>query len=65
MLDRGEPVDIRVWKIQTGEIMEYKDVRCISNYFRGGTRKVLFPNGQIRDVRDVCIFEINSMEVFL
>lgn len=65
MMDTKESVDLKVWKISTGEILEYRGVKCISSHFRGGTRKLLFENGEIREVRDVCIFEINSMEVFL
>ena len=34
--------------------------------FRNGTRRIkLLTSGQIRQVRDVCIFQINGMEVFL
>ncbi len=34
--------------------------------FRSGTRRIkLLSSGQIRQVRDVCIFQINGMEVIL
>nr|DAY94271.1 MAG TPA: hypothetical protein [Caudoviricetes sp.] len=65
ILDSQDPVDLKVWEMSTGEILEYTEVVCFSSYFRGGTRKLRFPNKQIREVRDVCIFEINGLEVFL
>lgn len=65
ILDSREEVDLKLWK-SNGDILEYKGVKCISNYFRGGTRKVRFPNSnEVREFRDVCIFEINGMEVYL
>lgn len=66
ILDSGEAVDLIVWKMATGEILTYNELKCFSSYFRGGTRKLRFVrSNEIREVRDVCIWKINGMEVFL
>lgn len=65
ILDSEEKCDLRVWEISTGEIIEYTGVICFHSYFRGGTRKVRLENGEIRKMRDVCIFEINGIEIYL
>lgn len=66
ILDSRQPCDLKVWKLSTGDIIEYKGVRCVSSFFRGGTRKVLLPaSGLLREFRDVTLFEINGMEVYL
>lgn len=65
ILDSGAEVDLKLWELKTGNILVYNKVRCISSYFRGGTRKVRLPNGQIREFRDVTLFEINGLEVYL
>lgn len=65
MLDSGDPVDLSLWK-SDGSIMHLQ--RCISlRYsFYSGTRNVkILASGQIRKIRDCCIFRINSQEVFL
>lgn len=65
ILDAGDPVDLKVWT-KEGDILEYKDAVCISSHFRGGTRRIkLLNSNEIRSVRDVCIFNINDLEVFL
>lgn len=65
ILETGEPVNLTV-VTKKGDIQEYKNVISISSYFRGGTRKVKFlNNGQIRQIRDVCIIDINDEEVYL
>lgn len=66
ILDSGQPCNLRVWKLKTGDILVYKGVSCIGSHFRGGTHRILLPNSMvIREFRDVTLFEINGMEVFL
>lgn len=66
LLESGQPCNIRVWKLSTGDIIEYKGVRCISSHWRGGTHKILLPNSRlIREFRDITMFEINSMTIYL
>lgn len=65
MLKSGDPVDIKLWT-KKGEIQEYKN--CISlryNFYKGTRQIKLLESREIRQVRDVCIFEINGLTVFL
>ncbi|MBR5491704.1 MAG: maintenance system killer protein [Alistipes sp.] len=64
LLESKNPVDLRLWKLSTGDILHYKGVRCISAYRRGGTHKVRFPNGEIREFRDITLFEINNKTIY-
>lgn len=64
LLEIGTPVDLRLWKLSTGDILTYKGVVCISVHRRGGTHKVRFPNGQVREFRDITLFEINGKTIY-
>ena len=65
MLNRPEPVDIKLWT-KKGEIQEWKNCISIKYEHYKGTRKMkMLSSGQIRMVRECCIFEINGMEVFM
>ena len=65
MLDTGKPVDLLLWK-RNGEICELRNCVSLRYDFRHGTRNVkLLDSRQIRKVRDVCIFEINGLQVYL
>jgi DNA sulfur modification protein DndD len=65
MLAHPEPVDISLFTSK-GEVQHYKNCISLRYDFRAGTRRIkLLSSGQIRQVRDVCIFQINEMEVFL
>lgn len=65
MIQSGDPVDIKLWT-KSGQIQEYKNCISLRSNFYAGTRQVkILGSGQIRQVRDVCIFEINGLTVFL
>ena len=65
MLRAGDPVDISLWT-KSGEIQHYRNCIPLRYNFYKGTRQVkLLDSREIRTIRDVCIFEINGMEVFL
>lgn len=64
LLESGLPVDLRLWKLSTGDILDYEQVVCISAYRRGGTHRVKFPNGEIREFRDITVFEINRKTIY-
>lgn len=65
MLNRPEPVDIKLWT-KKGEIQEWNDVISIKYEHYKGLRKFKFlKNNQIRMCREVCIFEINGLEVYM
>lgn len=66
LLESGQPCNLRVWKLSTGDIIEYKNVRCVGSYWRGGVHRILLPNSMlIREFRDITMFEINGMTVYL
>ena len=65
MLNRPDPVDIRLWT-RSGEIQEWR--RCISikyDHYKGTRKFKLLDSNQIRQMRECCLFELNGMEVFL
>lgn len=65
LLDMRRPVDLSVWKAD-GSIVELKNCVSLRYSFYGGWRNIkILSSGQIRRVRDVCIFRINGMEVFI
>ena len=65
MLDAGEPVDIKLWT-KSGEVQEWNNCISLRYNFYAGTRNIkLLSSGQIRRLRDVCVFEVNGLEVFL
>ncbi len=65
MLNSGDPVDISVWKAN-GEILHLQNCISLRYDFYAGTRNVkLLSNGQIRKIRDACIFQVNNLTVFL
>lgn len=65
MLNSGDPVDISVWK-SDGSILELRNVISLRYSFYGGWRNIkLLQSGEMRRIRDCCIFRINDMEVFI
>ena len=65
MLQHPEPVDLLL-VTSKGEVQRYENCIYLRYNFRAGTRTIkLLASGQIRQVRDVCIMQINGMEVFL
>lgn len=65
LLDSGKPLSLRVWT-KSGKIEEWHN--CVGlRYSRySGTRRIkLLTSRQIRTIRDVLIYTINDMEVYL
>ena len=65
MLQSPEPVDIQLWT-RSGEIQCWN--RCIylrHDFYKGTRRMKLLDSNEIRQLRDVCVFEINGIEVFM
>ena len=65
MLQSPDPVDIKLWT-RSGEIQCW--LRCISlryDFYKGTRRMNLLDSNEIRQLRDVCVFEINGLEVFM
>ena len=65
MLNSGDPVDISVWK-SDGSILELRNVISLRYSFYGGWRNVkVLTSVEMRRIRDICMFQINGLEVFL
>ncbi len=65
ILQSPEPVDLKLWT-RSDEIQCWH--HCISlryDFYKGTRRMKLLDSNEIRQLRDVCVFEINGMEVFL
>ena len=66
LLEDGKPHDLRVWKISTGDILHYKNAVCCGMHKRGGTHRISIPlSGVIREFRDITLFEIDGLKVYL
>ena len=65
LLKAGDPVDLKLWT-KSGEIQEWRN--CIPlryNFYKGTQEFKLLNSQQKRQLRVVCIFEINGLSVFL
>ena len=65
ILDSPEPIDIRL-STRHGEIQHWR--RCLSlsyDFYKGTRRMKLLDSNEIRQLRDVCIFELNGLEVYM
>ena len=66
LLEDGQPHDLRVWKISTGDILHYKGAVCCGAHQRGGTHRIRLPlSGVIREFRDITMFEIDGLSIYL
>ncbi len=64
-MNAGDPVTLALWK-SDGSVLRLDRAVSLRYDYYGGWRNVkLLASGQIRRVRDCCIFRINDMEVFL
>lgn len=65
MLDSGNPVDIQVFA-KDGRVLRMNNCVSLRYDFRAGIRRIkLLDSRQIRTIRDVCLYTINDLEVFL
>lgn len=65
ILSEPDPVSLDVWTAK-GEHLHLE--RCVSLRYdpKTGTRRVkMLASGQIRQIRDMLIFRINGMEVYI
>lgn len=64
LLESGQPVTLKVWKLSTGDIIVYRDVVCISAHWRRGIHRIKLPESHLlREFRDITLFEINGYEI--
>ena len=65
MIDSGNPVDLKVWA-KDGRVLHLQNCIGLRYNFRSGTRQVkLLTSRQIRTIRDVLMFEINGLTIYL
>lgn len=65
MIDSGNPVDISLWTSK-GEAQTWRGCVGMSFSRHWGTRQVkMLRSREIRTLRDVCIFAVNGLEVFI
>lgn len=66
LLKDRQPHRLRVWKMQTGDILTYKDAVYVGSNERGGTVTVrLLRSRQVRTFRKICFFEIDNLNIYL
>jgi len=64
LLESRQPVDLKVWKLSTGDIIVYRQAVCIGSHFRGGTHRIVCSGSAlVREFRDITLFEINGYEI--
>lgn len=65
MIDSGDPVELKVWA-KDGRVLHLQNCIGLRYNFRSGTRQVkLLTSRQIRTIRDVLMFEINGLTIYL
>lgn len=66
LLEDGKPHKLRVWKLSTGDILTYHDAVYAGGWRRHGTHRVRIPrSGLLREFRDVTLFEIDDLTIYL
>lgn len=64
--EHRQAVNLKVWEMQTGAVVEYKGWLVSSSNWKGGWHRVVNPaNNQIRTVPDILIHEINGLSIYL
>lgn len=66
MLKDRKPHQLRVWKLSTGDIINYTEAVYLGSNERGGTITVhLQRSRETRTLRRVCLFEIDNLKIYL
>ena len=65
--EQKQTVNLKVWELQTGNVIEYRGWLVSSSNWKGGWHRVINPgkNNQIRTVPDILIHEINGLSIYL
>ncbi len=64
--ERRQTVNLKVWELKTGNVIEYRGWLVSSSNWKGGWHRVINPvNNQIRTVPDILIHEINGLSIYL
>ena len=65
ILSSPDPVDLEFWT-KDGSLVTLKDCVALSYDFRAGTHNIkVLSSRQIRTIRDVCLYRINDMTIYL
>ena len=65
LLSDGHAHRLRLWKLSTGDILTYEHATLMGRHVRGGSAKVrLHPSGEVRQLRLVCLFEIDGLSIY-
>ena len=65
ILRSPDPVDLEFWT-KDGSLVTLKDCVALSYDFRAGTHNIkVLSSRQIRTIRDVCLYRINDMTIYL
>lgn len=66
MLKDRKPHQLRVWKLSTGDILNYNEAVYLGSNERGGTITVrLSRSKETRTFIRVCLFEIDNLKIYL
>ena len=66
LLEDKQPHDLKVWKLSTGDIIHYPKAVCVGGFKRKGTHRIMIPlSAVIREFRDITLFEIDGLKVYL
>lgn len=66
LLADRQPHRLRLWKLSTGDILTYPHAVAIGSWTRAGLHRVrLEPSGEVRAFRDISLFEIDDMTVYI
>jgi len=64
--EHKQTVNLKVWELQTGNVIEYRGWLVSSSNWKGGWHRVINPmSNQIRTVPDILIHEINGLSIYL
>ena len=65
LLEDRRAHNLRLWKLSTGDILEYEGSVCVGGQKRGGTHRVRLPrSGVLREFRDISLFEIDGLKIY-
>ena len=66
LLEDGQPHQLRLWTISTGDILHYKDATYVGQNRRSSTHRIRIPlSGVIREFRDITLFEIDGLRIYM
>ena len=65
MLNSGDPVDICCWRADRSILRLSNAISLRYDYYGGWRNVKLLKSGEVRKIRDVCIFSVNGLEIFL